>query len=107
MNSIEGIERGASPDIVYNQARLKMVQPTRLFEDAQFVPERREMGFRLVLNEHEDLIEANREAGVVHRTLKLKDENPHSYWAMLPPSCIAKSAMNEPANSQFETTMMP
>jgi hypothetical protein len=30
MSSIEGIERGASPAIVYNQSRLKMAQPTRL-----------------------------------------------------------------------------
>jgi hypothetical protein len=76
MSSIEGIERGATPDVVYQQSRLKMAQPTRLFEDAQTVPEWRELGFHPVLNEHGDTIEANREAGVMYRILKLKQENP-------------------------------
>ena len=54
MSSIEGIERGASPAIVYNKSRLKMGELTRLFEDAQSVPEWRTMGFHPVLNEHGD-----------------------------------------------------
>ena len=76
MSSIEGIERGASPAIVYNQSRLKMAQPTRLFEDAQSVTEWRNLGFHPVLNEHGDTLEANREAGVMYRILELKQENP-------------------------------
>ena len=76
MSSIEGIERGASPAIVYNQSRLKMAEPMRLFEDAQTVPEWRTMGFHPVLNEHGDSIEANREAGVMYQILKLKEQNP-------------------------------
>ena len=34
LSSIEGIERGASPAVVYNQSRLTKAPPTRLFEDA-------------------------------------------------------------------------
>ena len=86
MSSIEGIERGASPAIVYNQSRLKMAQPTRLFEDAQSVPEWRELGFHPVVNEHEQTAEANVEAGVMHRILKLKDEHPLPDEKILPDS---------------------
>ena len=76
MSSIEGIERGASAEIVYNQSRLKMAEPMRLFEDAQSVSEWRAMGFHPVLNEYGDSVEANREAGVMHQILKLKEQNP-------------------------------
>jgi hypothetical protein len=86
MSSIEGIERGASPAIIYNQTRLKMAEPMRLFEDAQTVPEWRTMGFHPVLNEHGDSIEANREAGVMHQILKLKEENPLPEGKLLPDS---------------------
>ena len=86
MSSIEGIERGASPAIVYNQSRLKMAQPTRLFEDAQSVTEWRNLGFHPVLNEHGDTLEANREAGVMHRILTLKEENPLPEGKLLPDS---------------------
>ncbi|NOR37260.1 MAG: peptidylprolyl isomerase, partial [Woeseiaceae bacterium] len=86
MSSIEGIDRGASPALVYKQSRLKMADPTRLFEDAQSVPEWRAMGFHPVLNEHGDSIEANREAGVMHRILKLKEQNPLPEGKLLPDS---------------------
>ena len=86
MSSIEGIERGASNQVVYQQSRLKMAQPTRLFEDAQTVPEWRELGFQPVLNEHGDTVEANREAGVMYRILTLKQENPLPESKLLPDS---------------------
>ena len=86
MGSIEGIERGASPAIVYNQSRLKMAQPTRLFEDAQSVEEWRALGFHPVLNEHGDTVDANREAGVMHRIMTLKEENPLPEDKLLPDS---------------------
>jgi hypothetical protein len=86
MSSIEGIERGASPEIVYQQSRLKMAQPTRLFEDAQSVSQWREMGFHPVLNEYGDTTEANREAGVMYRMLTLKEENPLPEAKLLPDS---------------------
>ena len=86
MSSIEGIERGASPAIVYNQSRLKMAQPTRLFEDAQSVADWRALGFHPVLNEHGDTADANREASVMHRILTLKEDNPLPDGKLLPES---------------------
>ena len=86
LSSIEGIERGASPDVVYQQSRLKMAQPTRLFEDAHSVSDWRELGFHPVLNEHGDTLEANRDAGVMYRMLKLKEENPLPEARLLPDS---------------------
>jgi hypothetical protein len=86
MSSIEGIERGASSQIIYQQSRLAMAEPTRLFEDAQSVPEWREKGFQPVLSEHGDTAEANREAGVMYRILTLKQENPLPEGKLLPDS---------------------
>ncbi|EED31096.1 fatty acid cis/trans isomerase [gamma proteobacterium NOR5-3] len=75
MTSIEGIERGASTAKVYNQARLRKATPTRLFEDAQTVPQWRELGFHPVLNEYAAAA-ANTEASVLYRMLELKRSNP-------------------------------
>ena len=76
MSSIEGMERGATSDRVYLQSRPKTVPTTRLFEDAQTVGEWRDKGFHPVLNEFDNSPEANREAGVMYRLLKLKEANP-------------------------------
>jgi len=86
LGSIEGIERGASAAVVYDQSRLKMAQPTRLFEDAQTVSEWRELGFHSILNEHADTPEANREASVMHRILTLKQKYPLPGKKRLPKS---------------------
>jgi len=86
LSSIEGIERGASPTLVYKQSRLKSIQPTRLFEDAQTVAQWRALGFHPVLNEYADTPEANREAGVMHRILTQKDEHPLPEGRVLPDS---------------------
>ena len=76
LGSIEGLERGASSAVVYQQSRIKSATPTRLFEDAQTVEEWRELGFYGVLNEYPDSPESNRLASVMHRILTLKEENP-------------------------------
>ncbi len=86
MSSIEGIERGASPVLVYKQSRLKSIQSTRLFEDAQTVAQWRDLGFHPVLNEYVDTPEANREAGIMHRILTQKDEHPLPDGRVLPDS---------------------
>jgi hypothetical protein len=86
LDSIEGIERGATPAIVYNQTRLRMAQPTRLFEDAQSVQEWRELGFHPVLNEYGNTAEANRQAGVMHQILTLKEEHPLPEGKLVPDS---------------------
>jgi len=76
MSSIEGIERGAIAEQVYQASRLKAAPMTRLGEDADSVAEWREMGFSPVLNEYGDSMAANHEAGVMYRILGLKENNP-------------------------------
>jgi len=86
LGSIEGLERGASPDVVYQQSRLTSAQPTRLFEDAESVEEWRALGFHPVLNERNDDAYSNRDASVMWRMLKLKDEHPLPDSKLLPDS---------------------
>jgi hypothetical protein len=84
MSSIEGIERGATPAKVYNQSRPHAIPTTRLFEDAQTVAEWRDKGFHPVLNEFQNTPEANSEAGVMYRLLKLKEAHPLPDTKLLP-----------------------
>jgi len=86
MTSIEGIERGASKTIVYNSTRIKHAPMSRLFEDAQSTAEWRDKGLFPVLNEHDDTAIANREAGVMYRLLKLKQDYPLPDVKQLPAS---------------------
>jgi hypothetical protein len=86
LTSIEGIERGASTEVVYQQSRLTSAQPTRLFEDAQSIEEWRALGFHPVLNEYRDDAYANQYANVIWRMLKLKEENPLPDGKLLPDS---------------------
>lgn len=76
LSSIEGIERGASKEIVYDQARLFAAQPNRLFEDAHTLEEWRKRKFHPVLNENDQTLIANREAGLIYQMLELKDATP-------------------------------
>ncbi|NHO66178.1 fatty acid cis/trans isomerase [Aestuariicella hydrocarbonica] len=76
LGSIEGIERGASKDSVYDQSRLFKADLTRLFEDAGSVSEWRAKGFHPVLNEQDETFTANKAAGVMHQLLQLKSNNP-------------------------------
>jgi len=84
LSSIEGIERGGTPAVVYQQSRLQMAPTTRLFQDAQSVSEWRGKGFHPVLNEFDDTPEANREAGVMYRLLTLKGAHPQMGTRLLP-----------------------
>lgn len=76
LGSLEGIDRGATKERVYHSTRLVEAQPTRLFLDAQNTEQWREKEFFPVLNEYGDSIEANREAGLIHRMLSLKKQYP-------------------------------
>jgi len=84
MTSIEGIVRGASTEKVYDTGRIKETSPTRLYEDAQTVQEWRAKGFFPVLNEHDNSLQANREASVMYQLLQLKQENPLPDVKVLP-----------------------
>jgi hypothetical protein len=74
--AIEGLDRGASKRKVYHASRLKHASLTRLFEDANSVDEWREKDFFPVLNEHKNIAEANKEAGLMYQLLALKEKNP-------------------------------
>ena len=76
MSSIEGIDRGANPDKIYNPARIHAADPTRLFTDAHSVIQWRDKGFHSILNEYSDTLEANQQASVMYRILELKEQNP-------------------------------
>ena len=76
MSSAEGIDRGASKDKVYEGTRLLAANTTRMFIDAQSTAEWREKGFSPVLNERIQSEEANTQAGVMARMLKLKQAHP-------------------------------
>ena len=86
MSSIEGIDRGATRDKVYDSSRIKNAPMTRLFEDAHSVAAWREKGFHPVLNEYLSSPEANRQASVMHRILQLKQDNPLPAVDVLPAS---------------------
>jgi len=71
LTSAAGIDRGASKLKVYD-LRLKTLEPTRLFTDANNTIEWRKKGFYPVLNERRQSPQANLAAGLIARSLKLK-----------------------------------
>ncbi len=76
LSSVEGIERGASKDKVYQGTRIAAATPTRLFEDAQTTQEWRNFGFHPVLNERDQISPVNLQAGLVARLLMQKEQHP-------------------------------
>lgn len=86
LSAAEGIDRGASPELVYDGTRLTAAQPTRLFIDAQTTEQWRQLGFFPVLNEHRQTPEANVDASVMHHMLTLKRDNPLPRAPLLPKS---------------------
>ena len=86
LTSIEGVERGASKKQTYDMTRLVAAEPRRLFVDAHSVAEWREKDFFPVLNEYPQSAEANREASVMYRALRLKLAHPLPSISPLPDS---------------------
>ena len=82
--SYEGVTRGSRKDNVYDASRLKVADPTRLLLDAQSNAEWRKTGFYPALNERAMSPEANREASVLYRLLRLKQRHPGADGATLP-----------------------
>lgn len=76
MSSVEGIDRGASKELVYQGTRLTAATPSRLFEDAQTTEQWRSMGFHPILNERIQTPTANLEAGLVAKMLMQKEAHP-------------------------------
>lgn len=84
MGSYEGITRGASKEKIYDDLRLSMMAPTRLFTDAQDNSQWRLKGFEPVLNERKPDPVANREASVMARMLQLKKQHLFPKSGLLP-----------------------
>lgn len=86
LTSLEGIDRGASKDLVYDGARLLEAEPSRLNIDATSTQDWRNKGFFPVLNEREQSPLANRQAGLMYRLLEQKRQHPQPSEALLPDS---------------------
>jgi hypothetical protein len=88
LTSYEGLLRGANPEKVYNGARIKAVQPTRLRIDANSAEEWRAKGFHTVLHSEvgqPDVAPADRlRDSVLYRMLRLKQLNPQPRTGLLP-----------------------
>jgi len=84
LSSLEGIQRGASEERIYNPTRIEAMQPTRLFIDAKSTAEWRSRGFHPVLNETQNTPENNLDKSVLYRLLKLKQQHPQPDSRQLP-----------------------
>lgn len=85
LSSFAGMQRGASPVKVYDGARIKAIEPTRLQIDSTSVDEWRAKGFHPVLPEPgSDSPEANLDHSVMYQLLRLKQLNPQPRVGMLP-----------------------
>ncbi len=92
--SFEGIARGANKTPVYDGGRLRAADPSRLFLDAHGTAEWRKRGFSPVLNERASTAEADLDASVLFRALRLKQDAgarplPAKTAADAPQSCPA------------------
>ncbi|MGY6276070.1 fatty acid cis/trans isomerase [Methylomonas sp. MgM2] len=76
LGSIDGIDRGATKRLVYDFARLKPADPTRLFIDAVDTEGWRKKDFYPVLNERSESEVANLDNSVLAKLIQLKRFNP-------------------------------
>jgi hypothetical protein len=76
MENSSGLDRGASPALVYNSARLLEAPLTRLGIDAQTTLQWRDKGFHPVLNERDQTTANDLNASVLYNMLVLKSHNP-------------------------------
>ena len=97
--SFEGVARGTNKTPVYDGGRLRAADPTRLFVDAHGPAEWRKRGFSPVLNERASTTEADLDASVLFRALRLKDE---AGARPLPARTAADAPQSCPAIEEFE-----
>ena len=86
LSSMEGLQRGASEERIYEPKRMTTMPPTRLFVDAKTTAQWRERGFHSVLNEGEQNPENNLKQSVLYHLLRLKQQHPQPSEALLPES---------------------
>ncbi|MDL1890645.1 hypothetical protein FBQ96_13890, partial [Nitrospirales bacterium NOB] len=104
LSAYEGLARGANKKPVYDGTRLLAAEPTRLFEDAHTVAAWREKDFFPVLQEQAQATVQERRAGVVARSLLLKQAHPLPPDPLLPDTFdLGLDAKQQcPTESQFE-----
>ena len=83
LSSIEGIQRGASKEKVYDGSRMFGAEPTRLMIDAKTTEQWRDKKFHPVLNEGNNTPRENLEQSVLYKMLRLKQANPQPRVGML------------------------
>ncbi|MCF6299492.1 MAG: fatty acid cis/trans isomerase, partial [Thiomicrorhabdus sp.] len=83
LSSIEGLQRGANEERIYEPKRIGTMEPTRLFIDAKTTAEWRLRDFFSVLNEGEQTPYNNLENSVLYRLLNLKKQHPQATEGLL------------------------
>ena len=86
LSSIEGLQRGASEERIYEPRRIESIPPTRLFIDAKSTRQWRTRGFTPVLNEGKQSAQDNLRNSVLYRLLQLKNKHPLPETKLLPDS---------------------
>lgn len=86
LSSFEGLDRGATKKLIYDDSRLTPAQPARLFIDAHTTAEWRSREFYPVLNERIDTPQASLGNSVLSLMLALKRSNPLPQSGKLPDS---------------------
>ncbi len=86
LTSVEGINRGASKELVYNAYRLLQAPPSRLSFDETSIAGWRKRKFYPVLNEGKKSKTANKESSLLYRMLELKKKHPLPKKKLLPSS---------------------
>ncbi len=76
MSSFEGIDRGAHKQPVYDGTRLLAISPSRVSIDEPDTLAWRSRGYFPVLNEREQLAQANLQGSLLYRMLELKQQHP-------------------------------
>jgi hypothetical protein len=84
LGSFEGLDRGATKQLLYDGKRMHPVAPTRLFIDAQDTAGWRKKRFFPVLNERADTAVAALDNSLLAKMLLLKRENPLPATGKLP-----------------------
>ncbi|NOY73420.1 MAG: fatty acid cis/trans isomerase [Gammaproteobacteria bacterium] len=86
LSSIDGLQRGASKERIYEPQRITTMQPTRLFIDAITTDQWRARGFTSILNEGQQTPGQNLENSVLYHLLRLKQQHPQPTQNQLPDS---------------------
>jgi hypothetical protein len=87
LSSFEGVARGGSKEVVYDGARIRAADPTRLFIDALTTAEWRGKGFHPVLSEGgggATDVYGRLDGSVLYRMLRLKQLHPQPLTGRIP-----------------------